>query len=71
MRSARANVLRNVPARCVRDRFIGMEGWRVWLKMPGKSFWTPTHLVHLRSIAWAQAWEKVQRIKTKLKQRLD
>ncbi len=64
-------MLRLVPARCVRDRFIGMEGWRVWLKLPDRPWWSPGHLVHERGIAWTQAWEKVQRIKTKLKQRLD
>ena len=71
MKTARASVLRSVPAYCVRDVFCGNVGYRVWMKLPDRSWWIPGFLCGSRSTAWAEAWERVKAQKAKRKLRID
>ena len=69
--TARANVLREVPAHCVLDIFCGNVGYRVWMKLPDRSWWIPGFLCGSRKVAWTEAWERLKARKAKRKQRID
>lgn len=69
--SNRSNVLRAVPAYCVLDRFCGNVGYRVWMKLPDRSWWIPGFLCGSKRVAWAEALGRVEAFKAKRKQRHD
>jgi len=69
--SARASVLRHVPAYCVRDCIAGNDGFRVWMKLPDRSWWSTGFICGTRRAAWAEAWEKVQARLAQRKHKVD
>lgn len=71
MRSARTSVLAIVPAHCVAENLCGNQGWRVWVKLPDRSWWVSGFLCATRRIAWAEAWERIKALEVKRKHRID
>ena len=69
--SARASVLRHVRAYCVADHFCGLQGFRVWMRLPDRSWWSTGFLCGTRRAAWIEAWEKVQALASKRKHKVD